>query len=750
MKKIDTNSFDHFFQEQLNPEQQQAVSVPSGALLVVAGAGSGKTRIITARIAHLMLKCGALPSSIVALTFTNKAAQEMKTRIARFLPNVAELPFVGTFHAYCLRFLKTHHDLLSAPFFSILDEDDQLKLINGIIKRHGMKKQITGRQLVYKISLFKNQSISPEQVSLLNYDRWLQELFQAYEREKRESKALDFDDLLLETVRLIKKHKEVKQTLCDSIAHVLVDEYQDTNVVQHELLKLLAQGPKKQLSITSLCVVGDEDQSIYSWRGATVANILNFKRDFSNTTMIKVEQNYRSVKQILDVANAVIQHNEKRNPKRLWSDRAGKDRIYQITCASEYQESDVVAAFFKKLTKQPKQTAAVLYRAHYQSRAIEESLIKQGIPYTIIGGVQFYERKEIKDLLAYLRLVCNPYDRAAFFRVINCPLRGLGESFETIFYDCWRQEPLFTFGEVANKLVQSQQLTKKKMTAVQQFLTAVQGINPSDRPSNALETIMANVQYAQFIRDTYDQKESESKVENIKELLYAMKHFETEGIDTVGSFLDEVALLREKIAIAKQEGERTVVLMTLHAAKGLEFDAVAIIGLNEETLPSSRSIQDDDALEEERRLFYVGITRAKERLLLSHTRCRYTYGQMSDCLPSRFLREIPISLFARHEIAYAAPAHIEYLFDMWLHNGKNRQDGLITFGAAKRVKKADTMHVSEIKSSGEWKKHQPVAHPKFGIGIIEDIECKRDGMLYVTARFKVGKKKISANFLKKV
>lgn len=743
------HSFDDFFRDQLNEEQKKAVTTSDGVLLVVAGAGSGKTRIITARIANLIMKQHVAPSSIVALTFTNKAAQEMQERIVSFLGKLPELPFIGTFHSYCLRFLKRYNDLIGVPFFSILDEDDQLKMINGIIKRQGLNKKVTAKQFSYQISLLKNQSDNPENAPLLTYDQWLHDLFKAYEKEKKESKCLDFDDLLLETVRLIKKNDEIRQKLHDSITHILVDEYQDTNVVQHELLKLLALKEKKKLSVDSLCVVGDEDQSIYSWRGATVANILNFKRDFPDAQLIKVEQNYRSVHQILEVANAVIAHNENRNAKNLWSTRQGKDRVYLLNCVSEYQEADVVSSYIKKIMAQHKdQRIAVLYRAHYQSRTIEEALLKIGIPYTIIGGIQFYDRKEIKDLLAYLRLVCNPYDRTSFFRVINSPARGLGESFEELFYDRWHQEPLLTFADIADRLTEGGQLIGKKLAALRSFVELIQSIKPSDKPSLALEAIIAQTQYVAYIRETCDQQEADTKNENIKELLYAMKHFETQNISTVGAFLDEVALLQEKIAIAKQEKSSPVVLMTLHAAKGLEFENVAIVGLNEEVLPNSRSLADPEAIEEERRLFYVGVTRARERLLLTHARCRYAFGQMSDCLPSRFIREIPSPLVNKQEIAYVAPSQVAVIFDNWLGvDQAKRSGGVLTFGGAEKSK--NKKESPEI-SADEWKKFQPVEHAQFGIGTIQEIERKRDGKLYITAKFKHSTKKIESSFLKRL
>lgn len=744
-------TFTDFLNTQLNPEQQQAVLFSSGPLLIIAGAGSGKTRVITSRIANLILNGGATPSSIVALTFTNKAAHEMSNRITRTLGKLPDMPFIGTFHSYCVRFLKKHQDLLETPFFSILDEDDQQKLLSAIIKRNALNKKVTAKQLSYKISLIKNQSINPEAVSDLQQDRFLHDVYMAYEQEKRVSKCLDFDDLLLETVKLLKNNKELLASVHASIGHVLVDEYQDTNIVQHELLKLLTQRDNKELAIESICVVGDEDQSIYSWRGATVTNILNFKHDFPHTTMIKIEQNYRSVQPILEVANQIIIHNEQRNPKNLWSTREGTDRVLLMACTSEYQEADAVVSFLKtSITQKTLNTCAVLYRAHYQSRAIEEALIKRGIPYTIIGGIQFYERKEIKDLLAYLRLIANPFDRTALFRVVNCPQRGLGEAFEEQFYDRWHAEPFMSFVDIANTLCQCGSLPGKKAQALKSFVAVFDHLQPSDRASTVLDVILAKTQYLSYLKENFDEQEAETKIENVKELMQAIRHFESLQISTVGTFLDEVALLQEKIAIAKKEEQRSVVLMTLHAAKGLEFDHVAIVGLNEDLLPSSRSAHDPDGLEEERRLLYVGITRARERLILSYARNRHTYGQMTEHLPSRFIREIPTSLFTRHDLGYMHPEQLDMIFNQWIGSRKVQQVPMMTFGAQHPVITKPSDKEGQAQQLGSWKKHQPVAHPQFGVGIIQEIELKKNGKLYVTANFKSGTKKIESSFLKAV
>src|SRR5579871_1147031 len=640
--------FNEFLTSNLNQEQLKAVKQPQGSLLVIAGAGSGKTRVITARIAHLILNEQVDPTSIIALTFTNKAATEMAERIEHFLGPDIPKPFIGTFHGYCLRLLKGNLKLLNIPSFSILDADDQHKIINGIITRNGLNKKTTAQQLLYYISQLKNQLIAPDQAaSTVAHITWIKQVYTAYEAEKKASNCFDFDDLMIETLTLFKKHITFKQALHDQIRHILVDEYQDTNIVQHELLKQMAT---KQGSciVDSLCAVGDEDQSIYSWRGATVANMLNFKKDFAPTTLIKLEQNYRSAQPILEAANKVITHNKYRNPKTLWSGREAHDRIRSIICLSDYQESDAIAHFIHLASaRQKRSSIAILYRTHSQSRSLEEGLLKSSIPYKIIGGIQFYERKEIKDLLAYLRLIANPFDRPAFFRVINCPSRSLGEKFETLFQERWQREPYATFNDVAHMLITDGSITGIKKTALTQFLHLFSGLTHTSAVSTALQTIITATDYQQYLNKTYDTQEAEERWDNVQELMNAVHHQTT--ANTVELFLHDVALMQEKKKADDAESD-PVLLMTLHAAKGLEFNTIIIAGLEEGLLPSSRSLSDTNALEEERRLLYVGITRAQERLLITRTRYRYLYGKMTDQLPSRFLAELPNTVIVTQDV----------------------------------------------------------------------------------------------------
>jgi len=758
-----------FVEKELNEAQRRAATCASGPILVTACAGSGKTRVITARIAHMIGEDSVMPSSIVALTFTNKAAREMKERIGRFLGKNQELPFVGTFHAYCLRLLKQNNYELEWPFFSILDEDDQKKTVQGILQRNNLQKQLSVRNVLYQISQVKNNMLDvDDDVSGQFGHPMMHDVFQAYESEKRASRALDFDDLLLEVLRLFKKKLAFQKSFQEEVQHLLVDEYQDTNLVQHELLKLMTKRGRKVVA-KSICAVGDEDQSIYSWRGATVANIANFQKDFPKTKLIKVEQNYRSVQPILDVANAVIKQNSNRTEKKIWSGKEASDRIRLLACLSEYQEAGAIAQFAKTATRQQKKgSVAVLYRTHAQSRVLEEQLIRHSLPYKIIGGVQFYERKEIKDLLAYLRLVVNPFDRTSFFRVINTPARGLGAKFEEQFYTQWHDEPFLTFAQIAQRLIGDGVVKGVKKAAVERFVRLFEGLSPTDSTRKAMEQFVDRTGYIQHIKDAYEQEEARSRIDNVRELLDAMSHFEATGTNTIVLFLEEVALMQERTSKIEDESE-AVLLMTLHAAKGLEFDSVAVAGLEEGLLPAARALEDNEALEEERRLLYVGITRARERLLLTRAKYRYTYGQMTDQYPSRFLGDLPYSVVKQEDGANWNDGELGSFFADWF--GVRERSSVFTVasfarpvaahaGSAKQRERKSILSkfirgkvtVSKpvvAKAVGAWRKNRTVKHAKYGVGLIQQVERKGD-KTYVTVRFKAGSKKIISQYLQLV
>ena len=725
--------------EQLNPQQRKAVLHTKGPLLVIAGAGSGKTRVITTRIINLLIQENVSHYALIALTFTNKAAQEMRERVTSFLERKQDIPFIGTFHSYCLWLLRSYSHLVDLPVFFILDADDQKQLLQSIIKRNFLEKRVRVSSLIYQISALKNSlALNPQ--TTWN-DTFVYELYQAYESEKEKSKYIDFDDLLILIHKLFKTNNEFKKSMQEQVRHILIDEYQDTNIIQHALLEQMALN-KKKFILDSLCAVGDEDQSIYSWRGATVENIRNFKKDFDKTTQIYIEQNYRSVQPILKTANHLIDNNTQRIPKKLWSEKKAKDRIRIIQCSSNYQEGEAIAALLHEVKKKKTlHDTALFYRAHYQSRSIEEALIRHGIPYTIIGGISFYERKEIKDILAYLRLIANPYDRISCARIINIPQRGLGKKFEEELFTRWNHEPLYTFCDVLRDTLNN--IPPQKRISVKKFIELFYDKTGQDVPSKIIKQLLTKIQYFTYLEKTYDKEETNNKIDNIKELLRATTFFEKQGSTTIESFLYEVSLMQEKVHEQDDEQER-VQLMTLHAAKGLEFDTVVVSGLEEGIFPSQRSIIERECLEEERRLFYVGITRAKEQLLLTHAKYRTTYGTMQEQTQSRFLEELPTSLVTVTDCSLWNSIELKHFFSKWL--GTDIESTVLTFGASGIQQKPKLDTAKKITPSCLWKKHQPVKHSKFGVGIIKKIEEKGNDT-YLHVKFSTEIKKVKANFI---
>ncbi|MFA6065582.1 MAG: UvrD-helicase domain-containing protein [Candidatus Babeliaceae bacterium] len=737
------NKFNIFFSDSLNNEQQQVVSQASGVLLVHAGAGSGKTRVITARMTHLILNDGYDPASIIAVTFTNKAAREMKERIVSFLPHGSAIPFVGTFHSYCLRLLKSYNRFLSVPDFSILDHADQEKLIKNLLTRYGVHKKLTPKNVLYAISQLKNEAVTGVVMPLFA-DPLMKQIFMAYEQEKAHSHCYDFDDLLVETVKLFKTHPDFKRSYQQSIKHVLIDEYQDTNQVQHALLKEIAFDHDKKFVLDSLCVVGDEDQSIYSWRGATVANIINFKHDFPQAISVAIEQNYRSVQPILDAANVVIHNNMQRKNKKLWSHKKAHDRVRVLACTSGYQEAEAAALCAKSMRakKISLQSLAILYRSHYQSRALEEALIRNSIPYKIIGGIQFYERQEIKDLLAYMRLVVNPYDRVSLMRIINVPARGFGEKFQELLFSCWDNEPFLSFQGVIQRMIEQQLVTGARLDALKKFSEIFVGLSGADAATMVLERIINKIDYFSYLKDAHDPEDATTKTDNVKELVNAIQAMEERTPSlSLNDFLDEVALLQEHMA--QEDVHEYVRLMTLHGAKGLEFNTVILAGLEEGILPSSHSLMSPEGIEEERRLLYVGITRACERLLITHARYRYTYGSMTDQRPSRFLEEVEASDCKFNEALQWGSSQISYYFDQWLAQDNNRHDvGVASVVVESKIPSSNVQHVRPA-----WRAAQVVNHATFGIGVIQKIEQKTEGTVFLTVKFSNGTKKLDARFV---
>lgn len=742
----------------LNTQQRAAVEPATGILLVRAGAGSGKTRVITTRIAHLISEHKISPLAIIALTFTNKAATEMRERVATLLTKnlvAPEVPYVGTFHAYCLRLLKKNRHLLPIQDFTILDDGDQEKLVQKILTDAGLNKQLSTGRVRSAIAYAKNNAING-QVNILDIDHpTIRELFLAYETEKKRSHCFDFDDLLIETINLFKKHDDCRAAHQRIIRHLLVDEYQDTNRVQHALLKTLACDQTDTYILDSLCVVGDEDQSIYSWRGATVGNILDFGKDFPGTHSITIEQNYRSVQPILEAANYIINNNLARAPKKLWSTREGHDRIRIIKAQSDRHEGDLIARAVTAARQLKRgETCAVLYRSHYQSRAIEEALIASSIPYAIIGGLEFYGRQEIKDLVAYIKLAVNPYDRVSFLRIFNTPARGLGDRFEELFFDAWDREPLLTFDGMARKIIDNGLVSGTKRKSLELFLQVFSKLSPESAPIDALKTVIQETNYKAYLHHTFDHEIALEKEANVTELLNAVVEMHERGITTVAQLLDEIALIQGKNEKNSRQ-ENKLLLMTLHAAKGLEFDFVIIPGLEEGIFPSGRASIDITSLEEERRLLYVGITRARERVVLLHTARRYTFGQLTYQSPSRFIDELPTGSIPREDATTWSSYLGASFFTKWLAGTKKTDNTDKTDNEpVSRPWEDDpfvpvpVIPIKRACSSTLWEPGQRVSHKIFGPGTIVAVDAKETGITYLTIRFESGEKKISASFVK--
>ncbi len=630
----------------LNPAQTEAVLAGDAPLLVLAGAGTGKTTVITYRIAHLLHDRGVEPYRFLAVTFTNKAAREMRERTARMVRLDPRALDIGTFHGICGRLLRQYgHRIGLDRNFLIYDEDDQLSLIKKVAAELNIDSQaFSPRVLRHHIESWKNEGLTPEEASASSLDLSSEKAYRVYgpyQKALLAANAVDFGDMLLQTLTLLRRDEQVRDGLRARWSHLLVDEYQDTNPVQYKLLRELAT-PEH-----SVTVVGDDDQSIYRWRGADIGNILRFENDFPGAQVIRLEQNYRSTQTILSAANAVISHNAARKGKTLFTMGDQGSPIPLRFFENERQEGDFIGdeiAGGIEEGNSPKDFA-VLYRMNAQSRALEDALRRRRIPYVIYGGVRFYDRKEIKDALAYIRLVLNPRSDVDFTRVINTPPRGLGKTSLDRIADLARDRGMSLI-EAAGVAAQGEvKLTAKAKAAIDQFLgviTKTQVEAFTEEPGRVIENILEDVGYLQMLR-LEGTEESASRLENLQELVAGIDEYAERASDpTLAGFLEEVALATDLDKMA--ESDEQVVLMTLHAAKGLEFPFVFMPGMEEMVFPHSRSMDDRAGMEEERRLCYVGITRAKKMLHFSAARTRYVFGQVNLSEPSRFLSEIPTDL----------------------------------------------------------------------------------------------------------
>jgi DNA helicase-2/ATP-dependent DNA helicase PcrA len=628
----------------LNPAQREAVLTTEGPLLVIAGAGSGKTRVLTHRVAHLLATQGVKPNEILAITFTNKAAGEMKERVERTVGTVARAIWIMTFHAACGRILRREAERLGyRSSFTIYDQADQVRLVKACLEElERDPKRFVPRGIHAQISNAKNQLIGPSDYAsrvASFYDQTVADVYELYQRRLFASNAVDFDDMLMLTVNVLQRFPEAREKWAKSFRYVLVDEYQDTNHAQYVLLKLLAQDHQ------NLMVVGDPDQSIYSFRSADIRNILEFERDFPDTKVIPLEQNYRSTNAILTAANEVISHNRERKEKNLWSDLGEGELVRVVETEDEHGEARFVAAEIARCVEEgySGREIAVVYRTNAQSRVLEDVLVRQGVGYQVIGGPRFYERAEIKDAIAYLQVIDNPYDLVSLLRIANRPRRGIGDTSLTRLqaYAAGLDLPLWD----AMGRAEEAGLGAAAVRAVTSFRNVLQSLTATATDANVAEILEAVLERTGYLDALEAERtiEARGRIENLEELVGVAREYDGSGAQerSLSGFLQEISLYSDQDAIREDPDDGGLVtLMTLHTAKGLEFRAVFMIGMEEGIFPHSRSIE-ENTLEEERRLCYVGMTRAQERLTLTHAMRRNLYGRYDANLPSRFLDELP-------------------------------------------------------------------------------------------------------------
>jgi len=750
------------FLDKLNPEQREAVLHAQGPLLILAGAGSGKTRVITFRIAYLVGNGLAKADEVLAVTFTNKAAGEMRERVESLLGEDANGVWLSTFHSLCARLLRREapHIGLSRDFV-IYDSSDQVAVVKQASRELGIDdKLVPPRIALARISQAKNRMEGPDSLrGAWNLrDEQIAKIYEKYLAALKESNALDFDDLLLKTVELFETAVQVRERYAHKFKYVMVDEYQDTNRPQYMLIKRLAEVHR------NLAVVGDPDQSIYKWRGADLRNILDFETDFGDAAIVRLEQNYRSTQIILDAATAVIQQNRNRKDKRLWTDRKGGAKIVYYRGSDELEEADFIVRSIKQARSDDIDTMmAVLYRTNAQSRAIEDQLMRENVPYKIIGGVRFYERKEIKDALAYLKLIINPHDDVSLRRVINVPTRGVGKGVmdslqaidpEQIAADA---PPLLAAGlaEVSSArslwarlvyAVDENRLGNRAVSALRGFRDLIAGLGQDARTDSVSIAIGKMLDRSGYLKDLRDEntEEANERTENLMELVSAARDYEMRDPEaSLGGFVDRLSLLSEADEESGTKNAR-VWLMSMHAAKGLEFPVVFIAGMEEGLFPHSRSSEDQDELEEERRLFYVGMTRAERRLFLTSAARRRVFGEYQSTEPSRFVDEVPAELVERITPAFTsgsqnsfAHAHYEFRTNPYGRGGR----------PARFKEDAEKYsYENEDQSASGVRVGMRVRHAQFGVGVVLAVEEHTDDYK-VTVRFNsVGQKKLLARF----
>jgi DNA helicase-2/ATP-dependent DNA helicase PcrA len=709
----------------LNDSQREAVLATDGAVLILAGAGSGKTRVITRRIAHLLLDRGVPAYQILAVTFTNKAAGELRRRIEELAGEAAKGGFFSTFHSFGVRLLRREAEAAGLPHdFVIYDGDDQLAAVREVLKRFDMNEKLYPPQrLLSWISSRKNLGLALARADDDDSPGRYAEIAAGYASVLAAAHAVDFDDLLLRSVALLERNGAVREAWQRRFRYILVDEYQDTNRTQYQLIRLLAG------EHGNITVVGDEDQAIYSWRGADIQNILDFEADFKGARVLRLEDNYRSSQSILDAAAALVENNKKRKGKTLRAARGQGERVRLHAAADEFEEAAQVVAHLDR-----RGSSAILFRINAQSRLFEEALLRQRIPYVVVGGVSFYERREVKDVLAYLRLARNFADAVAFRRIVNVPARGIGKtSLDTV--DRLAAQRGISPWDALHAVIDEALVPARAAVAMNGFRELMARLRKDSAGLTVrglLERALQLSGYSAALA-AEDSEESQGRLENLAELLSAAAEFEarTENPD-LSSFLDQIALLSDT---DKAKGEAPVVLMTLHSAKGLEFDEVFLAGLEEGLLPHSRSIANSDSIEEERRLAYVGMTRARERLQISFARSRLVFGQRRLAEPSRFVAEIPDHLLTKSQDA----RHYEY-------EPGSRGPRPAPAWPARSAQRQPAETLPPSLPAGKFAAGQKVRHPLFGVGTVLRIDGAGDELKLSVSFPGVGAKKLVARF----
>lgn len=723
----------------LNEEQKKAVLQTEGPLLIQAGAGSGKTKTLTHRIAYILQNNLAQQQQILAVTFTNKAAKEMRERIAHLLGARAEnrslLPWMGTFHGICVRLLRQDGEYIGVPrTFVIYDESDRLAAVKQEIKKLQIDdKTFPPRAISGLISSAKNEALSPEEyraTAISPAQQAAAQVFPGYQKALKEAGALDFDDLISKTLYLLLNHEEVRKKWKNQFRYIMIDEYQDTNTAQYRLVKLLVNEHQ------NIAVVGDDWQSVYSWRGADFRNILNFERDYPKTCVIKLEQNYRSTKPILDGAHAVITKNQQRSDKKLWTAKESGKPIQVIAVSSERAEGETIVRRIQNAVSAGSRRYidhAVLYRTNAQSRSIEEACLHYGVPYRIIGGQRFYDRKEVKDVMAYLRFIFQPGDRVSFDRIVNIPARGIGGVSLQRFF-AWQYEEEVGLLEALRRAGEIPQLPPKAakgLLELYDIVSSAQAIMEETSVSGLIDSLLRRIDYLRLLDD--GTPAGEARVENVKELLSVAEEYSELGLS---GFLEEVSLVSD-LDSADMNSD-AVILMTLHAAKGLEFPIVFMAGMEETLFPQSRALYDQSEMEEERRLCYVGMTRAKEELYMLHANSRMLYGGQQHNVPSRFLSEISAEC-VEETSSYATSMNMS-----WRGGAAQAGSGfvekkpeLVGWAAASQA----AVSTDEPRYVQDFSEGDSVEHSVFGVGKVVEVDTDMIAVYFK----KAGVKKLNAS-----